>query len=324
MKADPETSLRRHVVDGLHPAFREAPVRRHDPSSQEYRFNDEMPNRLTEQRRLSVQNWNPGPRRGKGGAIERHIGGKWHIITLQEAVEYLEHGFLTNRFNVTHYGGCAVLFNKDTFFSDIVVSSIYLHDTRTCEEDKVKEGESGWCYKVFRRQPRNGQKFFTVMSLHINSNYAKKRGIGKKLLLTIRAALLETSTELLGADQMVTAVNPPVLSKKRLPTQIYQCHLAPHRCGAQVQYQVNGLTYVVFIKPPDSCEKWKVRLHGAFTIPHETLGLRAKDQSCHHEVWLHLDFVDNQHAHASRGKQEQRVLLERSCPYPPKKGERQK
>ena len=80
-------------------------------------------------------------------------------------------------------------------------------------------------------------KFFTVMSLHINNNYAKKHGIGKKLLLTIRAVmleehwLLETSTELLGADQMVTAVNPPVLSKKPLPTQIFQNQLAPHRGG---------------------------------------------------------------------------------------------
>ena len=145
-----------------------------------------MPNRLTEQRRLSVYNWNPGPRRGKEGAIEKHIAGKWHIITQQEAVEYLEREFLTNRFNVTHNGGRAVLFNKDTFFSDIKVSSFYLHDTRTGEQDKVKEGESGWVLQEvtsrasFRRQPRNGQEFFTVTSLHINNNYDKKRGNGKK------------------------------------------------------------------------------------------------------------------------------------------------
>ena len=75
VKADPETILRRLVVDarGLYPAFREAPVRRHDPSSQEYQFNDDVPNRLTEQRRLSVYNWKPGLRRGKEGAIEKHI-----------------------------------------------------------------------------------------------------------------------------------------------------------------------------------------------------------------------------------------------------------
>ena len=32
--------------------------------------------------------------------------------------------------------------------------------------------------RSFRRQPRNGQQTFTVMSVHLNSNYAKKRGIG--------------------------------------------------------------------------------------------------------------------------------------------------
>ena len=109
--------------------------------------------------------------------------------------EYLEHVFLTNRFNVTHYGGCAILFNKDTFFSDIEVSSIYLHDT------KAKEGESGWVLQgviskaPYRRQPRSGQKFFKVTSLHI-----RKRGIGKKLLLTNRAKMLEEHVDLVAGD----------------------------------------------------------------------------------------------------------------------------
>ena len=29
-----------------------------------------------------------------------------------------------------------------------------------------------------------------------------------------------------------------------------------------------------------------------FPFLYEALGIRTKDQSCHHEVWLHLDFVD--------------------------------
>ena len=73
----------------------------------------------------------------KEGATDRLIAGKWHIITLPEAIEYLEHDFLTNRFHVTHYGGCAVLFNKDTFFSDIKVSSFYLHDTRASDATRL-------------------------------------------------------------------------------------------------------------------------------------------------------------------------------------------
>ena len=43
-----------------------------------------------------------------------------------------------------------------------------------------------------------------------------------------------------------------------------------------------------FFKPPGSENEWQVRMHGAFTIPHSTLGLKEKAQSCHHEVWIHL------------------------------------
>ena len=41
---------------------------------------------------------------------------------------------------------------------------------------------------------------FTVMSLHSNNNYAKKRGIGKKLLLTIRAIMQEEHVGLVAGD----------------------------------------------------------------------------------------------------------------------------
>ena len=208
VKTDPETILKRHVVDskGIYPAYREAPARRHCPSSPGYHFDNNVPNRSAEQTRVSVCNSNPGPRRGKAGAIESHIVGKWHIITLQEAIEYLEHDFLTNRFHVTHYDGCAILFNKDTFFSDIKVSSFYRHDTRACEMYKITEGESGWVMQgvvskaAFRRQPRYGQQTFTVMSLHINNNFAKKCDIGKKLLLTIRAILQDERVDLVACD----------------------------------------------------------------------------------------------------------------------------
>ena len=156
VKADPETILRRHVVDakGLYPALREASARRRNHLL--------GTNRLTEQRRLSVFNWNPGPRRGKEGAIDRHLVGKWHITDLRAGQSKRRR--------------------------------IWTCVTR--------------CH--FRRQPRNGQKFFTIMSLHINNQYAKKHGIGKKLLLTIRAesswtCLLGTSTGPFGANQMVTA-----------------------------------------------------------------------------------------------------------------------
>ena len=76
-------------------------MRKLSPSNEECRFDADVPNRLTEQTRLSIYNWNPGPRCGKEGAIEKHFAGKWHIITLQESIEYLDHEYLTNRFYMT-------------------------------------------------------------------------------------------------------------------------------------------------------------------------------------------------------------------------------
>ena len=49
---------------------------------------------------------------------------------------------------MTHYAGCGIFFNKDTFYPDISVKSIYLHDTRRGLQDQVVEGEQGWVYKV--------------------------------------------------------------------------------------------------------------------------------------------------------------------------------
>ena len=129
-----------------------------------------MPNRSPVQKRLSIYNWNPGPRRGKEGAFERDIAGKWHVITLQEAIDDVDHDIFTNRFHVTHYGGCAVLFNTETFYPDIEVKSLYFHDTRRELPDKVLEGDSAWFLQgvlsrtSFRRPPLSGQKTFTVQS----------------------------------------------------------------------------------------------------------------------------------------------------------------
>ena len=49
-----------------------------------------------------------------------------------------------------------------------------------------------------------------------------------------------TSTEQLGANQIVTTLNLPIFLRKHFPTQIFRCRLAPHRGGAQVQCPANG------------------------------------------------------------------------------------
>ena len=58
-------------------------------------------------------------------------------------------------------------------------------------------------------------------------------------------------------------------------------------------------------------------IHNASRNP----GLSQRDQSCHHEVWLNLEFVGGRYAHGSRinhdSRHDNRVfLMERSCLHP--------
>ena len=113
---------------------------------------------------------------------------------------------------------------------DVKVISIYLHVIRRLLPDKVVEGDSGWVLQgvlsraSFRRQPPSGRKTFTVLTLHISNIYAKKRAIGKKLILTIRAVMLDekvvTSTVLRGGATTGTMSAP---SKRPLLTALCRC-----------------------------------------------------------------------------------------------------
>ena len=153
----------------------------------------------------------PRLRRGKEEAFKKQIAGKWHIITMQEASDYVDHDILTGRFHVTDYAGCAILFNKDTFYPSVDVKSIYLHDTRRDLPDQVMEGEQGWVMQgvlsraSFRRSPVSGKKFFTVLSLNISNINAKKKGIAKKLILTLRAIMISQEVDLVAGDFNGTA-----------------------------------------------------------------------------------------------------------------------
>ena len=115
--SDPGLLLMRHVVTARNakPVYRGAHDRNLHSLKIEYRFDNNVPNRLREQTRLSILSWNQGVRRGREGAIEEHIAGKWHVIALQEAIEYLQHMSLTNHFDITHFASCAVVLNKDIF-----------------------------------------------------------------------------------------------------------------------------------------------------------------------------------------------------------------
>ena len=162
---------------------------------------------------------------------------------LQEASEYVEHEILHERFHVTHFAGCAILFNKDTFYPDISVKSIYLHDTRRGLQDQIVEGEQGWVLQgvlsraSFRRAAASGQKNFTVLSLHISNIYAKKKGIAKKLIQTLRAILISQEVDMVAGDFNGTAWR--CRSRDSLSTideAFADCALptpsgSPHHCG---------------------------------------------------------------------------------------------
>ena len=144
-----------------------------------------------------------------------------------------------------------------------------------------------------------------LLSLHINNNYARKSGIGKKFLHTIRAKSRKStltwwpvfSTDQPGASQSGTTPQlTSVLEEAFADTDF------PVRPGLPPLFGPGAMpgewTDVCgFVKQPKSRDVWKIRPHVAFTIPRETLGLRQRDQSCHHEVWQHLDLVSNRYAH---------------------------
>ena len=57
----------------------------------------------------------------------------------------------------------------------------------------------------FRRSPVKGQKFFTVLSLHISNIYDRKKGIAKRLILTLRAIMISQEVDLVAGDFNGTA-----------------------------------------------------------------------------------------------------------------------
>ena len=58
---------------------------------------------------------------------------------------------------------------------------------------------------IFRCPPVSGPNYFTVLSLHINNIYAKKKGIAKKLIFTLRAIMISQQVDLVAGDFNGTA-----------------------------------------------------------------------------------------------------------------------
>ena len=191
----------------------------------------------------------------------------------------------------------------DTFYLNVDVKSIYLHDTRRDLPDQDMEGEQGWVLQgvlsraIFRCQPVSGQKYFTVLSLHISNIKTKKKGIAKKLILTLHAIMISQEVDLVAGDLNGTAWR--CRSRDNLSTideTFTDCALptppGPPPLWGPGSIPDNWADVCGFLKPLGSQHFWKVHKHGAFSIPRKSLGLRPIDQSCHDETRLHLDFVE--------------------------------
>ena len=138
-----------------------------------------------------------------------------------------------------------------------------------------------------------GQKVFTVFLLHINNVFAKKRGIAKKIIQTIRALMISQDIDSVAGDFNGTAWRCRSWDNISTDKEVFSdCALPTPPLWGPGSIPNNWADVCGFLKPPGSQRFWKVSKHGAFSIPRQALGLRSSDQSCHHETWIHLHFVD--------------------------------
>ena len=152
-----------------------------------------------------------------------------------------------------------------------------------------------------------------MLSLHISHIYAKKRGIAKKLILTIRAIMIGQQVDVVAGDFNGTAwrcSNRDNIST--IDEAFADCASAmppgPTPLWGPGSIPNNWADVCGFLEPPGSDRYWKVRMHGAFSIPRKALGLRPNDESCHHETWLHLDFVDWRNTQSQHDEHDRRIF----------------
>ena len=123
------------------------------------------------------------------------------------------------------------------------------------------------------------------------------------------AWLLATSTALYDATNLAVILDPLALLKKDSQIRAYQCHPAPHRCGGQVQYQVNGLTYVVLSSP-------RTLVKNGRSVCMELSQFPTRPSTSVQKIKVAIMRC----APGVTRKHEQRLLLKgRSTPYPPNK-----
>ena len=197
VESDAAETRSRHFANsspsGTAPVFRKASEKKSMSQLLEYQFDNSKPNRQQEQTRISILSWSPGPRRGRGTPVllrnKLRVNGT--LLLCKNPLNSCSTNTLPTHFYVSHFAGCAILYNKDTISSDLLGSSVYIHD-RKSGQHVVKEGQvlqAVISRGMVRRTLRDGNPHFTMMSRHINNSYAKKRGIAKNVPVAVRTAV---------------------------------------------------------------------------------------------------------------------------------------
>ena len=90
---------------------------------------------------------------------------------------------------------------QGSFYPDVRVSSVYIHDTQNGLQQVIREVETGWVHQAvvthaaFKRVPRKGKPYF-----HINNHDAKKSGNAKNVLLTVRTVMYQEQIDMVAGD----------------------------------------------------------------------------------------------------------------------------
>ena len=271
-----------------HTEFREASVRKHDTSYQECHFDNNVPNRSlvqnkAQQKTTRIQNPDVEEKalsRSESQASDTSSHCRKRLSMLTTSFSRIgPRDLLWKR--------CAVLFNKDTFFPDIKVKSIKLHDIWHVLLDKVCEGDSGWVIQGFtsraslRQNPP--QWCLSTSTTILPKNAASGRSCS---LLSALWCLKNTWTRLLGIFNLAawrrdTSANSISIIEEAFVDCALPMPPGPTPLWGPGAVPGGWADVYGFLKPPDSNERWRVRQNGACPVHHEALGIRQTDQSCH-------------------------------------------
>ena len=238
----------------------------------------QSPQRMHNQFRLSLLQWNPGLARRNPTNIVSAACGKFHAVILQESSDHVPHisaYFLAYTDNTD----LAILLNKDTFEPDPFVTSFKVDSTR-----KNTWGMVLLIVRALLRRPSlSGSPTVTFCSAHIHNVVAKKRDASTELLQFLHSKMLEYKVDFIGGDFNMSAFSTvsDVFSDPEFSAPGHSLW----RLGALDEQYRECTGFLIMPKRP---YEWRVDSHGCYKFDNAALGLGPRDQSAHLPVFLHL------------------------------------